>query len=131
MRDYSAADVKLIARMACNDINITFPAAFGTPMVLAAENSYMAVFPPHVLTLTRIDGVMHPSRPIGRGTNAVGALSKLFEEFADVGRYDGILVAHPQDRSKDARFQHLIRPYSTITFVRSYLKDREIGHRLT
>lgn len=111
--------------MACNEINITFPEAFGTPSVLAAENSYMAVFPPHVLTLTRLDGVMQPSRAIGRGGQADEALKRLFEEFADVGRYDAILVANLQDRSKDSFFQHVVRPYNTITFMRSPLPLRE------
>ncbi len=87
----------------------------------------MAAFPPNVLTLTRIDGVMHPSRAIGRGRSAIEALSQLFEEFADVGRYDAIIVAHPQDRSQTTTYQHYIRPYSTITFMKSALPYREIN----
>ena len=131
MRNYSAADIKLCVRMACNEVNITFPEAFGLPSVMPAQNSYLAVFPPHVLTLTRIDGVMQSSRAIGRGEQADEALKRLFEEFADVGRYDAILVANLQDRSKDAFFQHVIRPYSTITFMRSSLPLRERSHKFS
>jgi hypothetical protein len=117
--------------MACNEINITFPEAFGTPTVMPAQNSYLAAFPPHVLTLTRIDGVMQASRAIGRGAQADEALKHLFEEFADVGRYDAILVADPHDRSKGSLFQHVIRPYSTITFMKSSLRLREPTHKFS
>lgn len=118
MRNYSATEVRNFVRRACNEVNIIFPSDFGPPQLLQAPGCLLAAFAPHVLTLTRIDGVMVPSRAIGRGMTPEAALGRLFTEFADVSRYDAVYLLNPADRAKDAAFQHYIRPYRTITFMK-------------
>lgn len=115
MRRTASLRFRKTLELARNVVNITFPAEFGTPILVKTETGMAAMFPDTVTMQEMIDDRPISLKPIGEGYDVASAVIDLFSLFAAHETYSDILV---QDKNADTQRKYVAAesPYSTIIF---------------
>lgn len=117
VRRHAAVNLARLLERVYNQVNIVFPEDFGEPMIAGKPGAYMACFPDHVRLQIDLGGKTVMARAIGEGETPVEALVNLFDEFANEGNYQAI-VLRDKGAAYEDKFYCLPRPYGTTTFQR-------------